>query len=111
MIFKAEVGSQTRFNIQKTSQRDAGPKNFIHVWRVTEVIFETKITYSWKFEGLPGESFLTWELFPEEDVTRLKLSHIGLETFLPEQNPDLACDNFVKGWNYIIGTSLAGFLR
>ena len=57
-----------------------------------------------------GNSFVTFELFPEGDKTKLKLTHKGLETF-PASNPDLAKENFAAGWEQIIGTSLKEFLE
>jgi uncharacterized protein YndB with AHSA1/START domain len=103
--FKAEVGFETQFNKRK------GDRDFLHLWKVTEVVLGRKITYSWKYGGFPGESFVTFELFDEGGKTRLKLTHTGLETFQPESNPDLARSNFVMGWTHIIGTSLEGFLE
>jgi hypothetical protein len=36
----------------------------------------------------------------------LRLTHTGLETFVPETNPDYARGNFVMGWTSLIGTKL-----
>jgi hypothetical protein len=69
-----------------------------------------KLTYSWKYDGYPGESFVTFELFGDDDKTRLKLTHDGLETF-PIDNPDLNRENFVIGWNHIITKSLYEYLE
>ncbi len=68
------------------------------------------MTYSWRYEGYAGNSFVTFELFPEENGTLLKLTHTGLETF-PKENPDLAAHNFVEGWNSIMHTSLRKYLE
>ena len=68
-----------------------------------------KITYSWRYEGHEGISFVSWELFDEGDKTKLKLTHEGLETFPKIQ--DFAKENFVAGWNHIIGKSLPGYLE
>ena len=68
------------------------------------MIPEKKLAYSWRYEGHPGDSLVTFELFAEGDKTRLKLTHVGLETFLPERNPHLARGNFVKGWTYLTGS-------
>ncbi|HEY8895376.1 MAG TPA: SRPBCC domain-containing protein, partial [Niastella sp.] len=56
-----------------------------------------------------GNSFVTFELYPEGNGTRLKLTHEGLETF--PMNPDFAKKNFMEGWTQIIGTSLKEFLE
>ena len=102
--FKAEKGFKFQFG--------GGPspeKQYHHLWEVTEVIPEKKLTYSWSYEGYPGISYVTFELFPDANKTLLKLSHEGLETF-PKENPDLAAGNFAEGWNHIITISLKEFL-
>lgn len=90
-----------------------GPEGGIqyrHLCKITEVISGKKITYSWRYDGYEGVSYVTFELFPEGNKTRLKLTHEDLETF-PANNPDLARERFEEGWNYIIHTSLKGFLE
>jgi len=102
--FKAEVGYEFSFM--------GGPPDGIqynHLCKVTEVIPGRKLTYSWRYSGYDGNSFVTWELFPEGNSTRLKLTHAGLETF-PKSNPDLAAKNFAEGWTGIVGKSLPDYL-
>ncbi|MDP3581240.1 MAG: SRPBCC domain-containing protein [Ignavibacteria bacterium] len=102
--FKAEVGFKFQFV--------GGPpeRQYLHLCEVTEVVSGKKLTYSWRYDGYEGTSFVTFELFGEETNTRLKLTHAGLETF-PKQNPDLAKHNFVEGWTSIIGESLKKYLE
>lgn len=75
-------------------------KSYLHLCKVTDVIAGKKITYSWKYEGYEGMSYVTFELFDEGDKTRLVLTHEDLHTF-PESNPDLARHNFDRGWTGI----------
>ena len=100
--FKPEVGFEFRF--------DGGPPERIyhHICVVTEVVPGKKLTHSWMYEGEPGESHVTWELFAEGDKTKVRLTHTGLETF--PRDPAFARENFVKGWTAIVGESLAGYL-
>ena len=102
--FKAEPGFEFQF---EGSNED---KCYIHLCKITEVIIGKKLTYSWRYEGFEGSSLVTWELFPEGNKTRLRLTHEGLETF-PANNPDFAKKNFVTGWNKILGESLPKFLE
>jgi uncharacterized protein YndB with AHSA1/START domain len=102
--FKPEVGFEFQFEGGKDD------RSYVHLCKVTEVVPGKKITYSWRYEGYPGNSFVTWELFEEGDKTRLKLTHAGLETF-PGDNPDLEAHNFVQGWTDIIGKSLKEYLE
>jgi uncharacterized protein YndB with AHSA1/START domain len=77
--------------------------DFLHLWKVTEVVPEKKISYSWKYPRFPGESSVTFELFGEGDKTRLKLTHRGLETHQPESHPMMERGNFLKGWTHLTG--------
>lgn len=85
-------------------------KQYLHVCAVTEVVAGKKLTYSWRYDGFAGNSFVTWELFAEGDQTRLVLTHTGLDTF-PADQPDFAAKNFEVGWTEILGTSLKGFVE
>ena len=102
--FKAEPGFEFRF------EGGTEERSYVHVCKITEVIKEKKLRHSWRYDGYEGESFVTFELFPEGDQTRLRLTHEGLATF-PSSNKDFARDNFEAGWTDIIGKSLAGFLE
>jgi uncharacterized protein YndB with AHSA1/START domain len=104
--FKPEVG----FKFQFTAVGEDGIKKFVHLCEVKEVIPQKKLSYSWRYEGYPGDTLVTWELFEEGDKTRLKLTHTGFETF-PEEALEIRRENFVAGWTDIVGRSLKGFLE
>jgi uncharacterized protein YndB with AHSA1/START domain len=103
--FKAFVGFRFEFV--------GGPEDGIqykHLCEITEVIPEQKLTYSWKYEGYEGISYVTFELFDENENTKVTLTHRGIGTF-PSSIPDFAIANFEEGWNQIINTSLKDFLE
>lgn len=102
--FKPEVG----FKFDFTGGPDDG-EQYLHLCEITEVEMEKKLTYSWRYDGYEGNSFVTFELIPQGNNTKLRLTHRGLETF-PKSNPDLDAKNFVAGWNDIIHRSLKGYL-
>lgn len=101
--FHPEVGFEFHF-----AGEDQGV-TFMHNCRVMEVVPLKKLAYSWRYEGFEGDSLVTWELFPEGQSTRVKLTHAGLETF--PKHPSFIRDNFQKGWTEIIGTLLKSFLE
>ena len=103
--FKPEVG----FEFQFAGQGSEGQK-YLHLCRITEVIPEKKLSHTWRYDGFPGMSTVTFELFAEGDQTRLKLTHEGLET-MAANGPDFARESFTKGWTHIIGKSLKEFLE
>ncbi len=102
--FKPETGFQFEF----MGGSEDGTQ-YKHLCEVTEVIPEKKLTYSWRYEGYEGITYVTFELFDENGNTRLKLTHTGFETF--PAIPDFAIHNFEAGWNHIINVSLKGFLE
>ncbi|MGZ4034219.1 MAG: SRPBCC family protein, partial [Bacteroidia bacterium] len=102
--FDAKVGFEFQF------YGGTPEKQYLHLCKVTEVIPNKKLTYSWRYDGYEGISFVTFELFEEGNKTRLKLTHEGLETF-PGSDPNFAKENFAKGWTHIIGTSLKEYLE
>jgi uncharacterized protein YndB with AHSA1/START domain len=101
--FKAEPGFKFEFYGGDTKQ-------YLHLCEVTEVIPLKKLTYSWKYEGYPGISYVSFELFEENGKTKLVLTHSGLETF-PADVKDFERENFEEGWTQIIGNSLAKYLE
>ena len=103
--FKAEAGHQFQF--------EGGPpeKSYLHLCEVKASVPNQKLAYSWRYDGYPGDSLVTFELFAEGEKTRVKLTHSGLESFAEANNPDLDAKNFEMGWTEILGTSLADFIE
>ncbi|HEY4197670.1 MAG TPA: SRPBCC domain-containing protein [Mucilaginibacter sp.] len=102
--FKPEVGFEFTF------VGGSEEKSYVHLCKITEVVPGKKLQYSWRYDEYPGKSFVTFELFPEGNQTKLKLTHEGLETF-PTDNKDFARSSFEAGWNYIIGKSIVEFFE
>jgi uncharacterized protein YndB with AHSA1/START domain len=101
--FKPTVGFEFEFVVEHEGNR------YHHLCRVTDVILQKKIAYTWRYKGEPGDSLVTFELFPDGNKTRLKLTHTGIETF--PQTPAYARKNFEAGWTAIIGSELKQFLE
>ena len=101
--FHPKVGF--RFQFEGGSEN----KTFTHLCEITEVIPENKISYTWKYEGYPGCSEVTFQLTSSGGKTKLNLTHDGLETF--PSLPDFEKENFRKGWESIIGTNLKNFVE
>ena len=97
--FVPEVGFEFTF--------EGGTENrkYMHLCRITEVIPQKRISYTWVYEGFSGESVVTFELIPQGNDSKVRLTHSGLETF-PSDNPDFARENFVAGWDEIIHSNL-----
>ena len=105
----AEFNPEIGFRFQFTG----GPspeKQYVHLCEITAVIPEKILTYSWRYDGYAGISFVSFELFEQEDKTLLRLTHKDIDTF-PVENPDFAIHNFNEGWNHIIHTALKNYLE
>jgi uncharacterized protein YndB with AHSA1/START domain len=102
--FKPEVGFETQFNVQSQD------RNFLHMWKVTEVVPLQKISYKWKYKDYPGDSLLVFELFKQNNLTKLKLTHQVVESF-PQDIPEFARESGVEGWTFFIKKSLKDFLE
>jgi uncharacterized protein YndB with AHSA1/START domain len=101
--FNPEVGFEFQFVVDHEGNK------YHHLCRITEVVLEKKLAYTWRYKGEPGDSLVTFELFADGDKTRLKLTHEGIETF--PKTPAYARKNFEAGWTEIIGSSLKQFVE
>ena len=101
--FKPEVGFEFEFTVEHEGMK------YHHLCKITEVIPQKKLAYTWRYAGHEGDSLVTFELFAEGDKTRLRLTHQGLETF--PKTPAFARKNFVEGWTQLIGSSLKEFVE
>lgn len=100
--FRAEPGFRFTF-YGGTEQRQ-----YLHLCEITEVIPAQKLAYTWKYDGLPGETVVTFSVESADDKTIVKVSHAGIESFGTD-NPDLQPENFAAGWDYILNESLKNY--
>jgi uncharacterized protein YndB with AHSA1/START domain len=101
--FKPVVGFEFEFVVEHDGN------SYHHLCRVTEVVSQKKIAYTWRYKGEPGDSLVTFELTPDGGKTRLKLSHDGIESF--PKTAAYARKNFETGWTQIIGSELKPFVE
>ena len=103
--FKPEPG----FEFEFTAVGKDGVTKFTHICKITVMVTNKLLTYSWRYLGYEGMSFVTFELFGEDGKTRVKLTHEGVETF--PKTDDFLRQNFVDGWAYIVGKALKEFVE
>lgn len=101
--FKAEVGFKTQFNV------NTGERNFLHLWRILEVVPEKRIVYDWRYKEYSGQGIVTFELSETRGQTKLKVTNEGLESF-PNYIPEFTRESCQAGWNYFIKEQLKAFL-
>ena len=101
--FKPEVGFEFEFTVEHEGLK------YSHLCRIAEVVPQKKLAYTWRYKGYEGDSLVTFELLADGDKTRLKLTHVGLETF--PKLPAFARKKFEAGWTEIIGSELKRFVE
>jgi uncharacterized protein YndB with AHSA1/START domain len=101
--FKPVVGCKFQFYGEKDGVK------YLHHCKITEVIPQKRLAYSWRYKGYEGDSLVSFDLFTDGKKTRLKLTHLGLETF--PKLPNFARKNFAEGWTFLIGQSLKQFVE
>ena len=101
--FAAEVGFKAEFSV------DVEARRIIHQWEVTDVVPRRKLSHTWRFESIPGDGMVTWEVFERGPGSTLRLTNTGLETF-PADDPLFTREACEGGWHYFIGERLKAFL-
>ncbi|MCD8043532.1 MAG: SRPBCC domain-containing protein [Tannerellaceae bacterium] len=100
--FWPELGCDFQFNEIKNG------KKYVHLCRVTDIIEKKKLGYTWKYEGIPGCSEVTFELIPADKDTLVKLTHKGVDSFA-QAGRGFGRSDFEREWNRIIKRSLKNF--
>jgi hypothetical protein len=80
------------------------------MWKVTEVVPKKMITYNWKYDGYPGDSYVVFELYNQSNLIKLRLTHQIQESF-PEDIPEFSRERCLEGWTFFIKKSLKEFLE
>jgi uncharacterized protein YndB with AHSA1/START domain len=101
--FIPEIGFEVSFEVK--SER----RIFTHRWKVTDVVPPKRISYNWKYDDYPGDSVVTFELFQQNKITRLKLTHRVVENF-PQNIPEFQRESCISGWSYFIQDCLKTYL-
>lgn len=102
--FEARVGFVFEFYGAKDDTK------YLHHCKITEVIPDRKLSYTWQYQDFQGTSEVSFELFPHDDATLVRITHSGLGSF-PKDNPDFALSSFIAGWTHILGVSLSAFVE
>ncbi len=80
---------------------DVDERDFVHLWRVTEVIPEERLSYTVNYAGFDGDALVTWSLAPSDVGTRVTVTHQGLHTF-PRDEEAFTREACAGGWTYFL---------
>jgi uncharacterized protein YndB with AHSA1/START domain len=101
--FEAKIGFKTKFNV-KSENRD-----FLHLWKVIDLVPNKKITTNWKYQNIKGDSNVTFGLNEDQKGTTLTVTCEILEDF-PQNIPEFKTESCQAGWNYFIKDRLKNYL-
>ena len=102
--FEPQIWFKTKFTVKSDN------RYFTHLWTITEVIPYKKISYTWQYEEYTGESTAHFELTSINNLTKLKVTCVGLETF-PNDIPEFTHESCDAGWTYFIKNRLIEYLE
>ena len=91
--FEAKVGFETSFNVTSST------RDFYHQWKVTEVILNKRISYTWTYKNIEGESLSVFDVEEHPKKIVLSITCSGLESF-PDSIPEFTRESCLGGWNY-----------
>ena len=87
-----------------------GQRRFLHRCTITKVEPMRLLQHTWTYPNQSqGSSLVSWELQPEGEGTRVKLTHEGIES-LSDGGPEFLPENYEAGWKDILGVSLRQYL-
>jgi len=102
--FEPKVGFKTKFDVV------SGDTVFVHLWEIIEVIPLKKIVYSWKYEGMQGDSAVSFELTACDGATVIQVTSTVLEPF-PTNKIEFERESGVQGWTFFIKDRLKKHLE
>ena len=102
--FVPEIGFTTRFEVRSED------RTFPHLWRITEVLPNEKISYHWSYDNYPGEAIVSFQLSKVDDGTKLTLTNLILSNF-PSDIPEFTRKSCTQGWKYFIQQQLKKYLE
>lgn len=102
--FNPKTGFKTQFSVS------TGERTFTHLWELTEVIPQEKITYHWSYEEYPGIGTVIFELHEIQNGCVLTVNALGMDSF-PQDIPEFSRESCQGGWNYFIKERLPTYLK
>src|SRR5690349_4008906 len=78
--FEPKEGFEFQFYGEKDGHK------FLHLCKVLEAETERKMKWLWSYEETPGDTYVSFELFPQGNQTKLHLTHEGLEKLPQDEN-------------------------
>ncbi|MCI0449811.1 MAG: SRPBCC domain-containing protein [Chlorobi bacterium] len=95
---KAELGHE--FEFKTDSEGKFGEWDKIIRCKITELVLNKKISFTWQFELMNGETLVSIELADNKGITELTLTHSGFES--DTEKGEYWRDNSADGWRDLL---------
>ncbi len=102
--FRPEPGFEARFNVHCEGT------DYEHAWRIREVVPEQRLVYGWRYEGIPGDATVRWELAETPTGTQLTFTHEIHDPF-PQDDPVFTREAGEQAWDYFIRQTLKAYVE
>ena len=99
--FEPKIGFEFQFE-------DSG-NQYRKKWVVMDIDKPKTFAHNWSYKGYKGESEVTFELFPVDKGTKIRVTHTGIESF--PDDPHFKRERFEWGWNNLLGQNLKHLLE
>lgn len=99
--FEAKKGEIFDFIVSISD--DEGDHDFRHLFKIIEVVPNKKLKHTWEHPGhSAGTSTLTWELTPQQDSTKVTLTHVGIEDITDEKSKYFNKNSYIASWEHYL---------
>jgi uncharacterized protein YndB with AHSA1/START domain len=92
--FRAEVG----YEFKLVGEKDG--KSYPTSCKIIEVVEGEKLVFTWRYDDIPGEQLVSFELFDLGEQCKFRVTHSGLERMLAD-NDEFDIDDTIEGWEII----------
>jgi len=99
--FEPRVGFKFQF--------DDNSAEYQKEWIVIKVAEGRTLAHNWAYKGYQGNSEVIFDLFWEEDKTKLRVTQTDLESF--PNHPHFKRERFEWGWDNLLGQNLKHLLE
>ena len=91
--FKPVVGFKFQFDDDRAEYQKE--------WLVTKVTEGKSLAHSWAYKGYAGNAEVIFDLFAEENKTKLRVTQTDLDSF--PNHPHFNRERFEQGWDNLLG--------
>jgi uncharacterized protein YndB with AHSA1/START domain len=86
-------------------------KNYMHTLTIKEMENEKKLGLEWHIAGDPGKTYVTYELSPEGESTKVTVTHSGFNMLSPAKDAMKSREGYNEGWDHVLFSLLKPYVE